>query len=319
MAAFAVLLPGTNLNDACGAAVRACEAIANCPFRHNEKELHLTISCGVAEVLGNEDGALLVTRADKALYAAKEGGRNCVYRHEGEAVARVAGNDDLVDAESKRQGRGGPAECVPGQDNTAGAIPAAAAVQRAPDHPPSVETDVAAGLSSRSTFCQLVRNRMAEWGRGGPTFSVVLIEADQYDQAGEHGGPQAREDAALAAKRFLVATVREMDTVSYYAPGCFALLLPTAGFTDAIQVAERLRQEFAPCSPWSRSEKPRPTLSVGVVQVTDKDDPISLLKRAEAALDAANRRGGNRAHCHDGERCAPVAAMLEAMAVDGKW
>ena len=142
---------------------------------------------------------------------------------------------------------------------------------------------------------------------------MVLIEVDQHNQGGAHGGQQAREAAALAAKRFLAATVREMDTVGHYAPGCFALLLPTAGLADAIRVAERLREEFSQCSPSAQGEQPRPTLSVGVVQVTEKDDSISLLQRAEAALDAANRRGGNRAYYHDGERCAPITAMLETM------
>ena len=104
-----------------------------------------------------------------------------------------------------------------------------------------------------------------------------------------------------------------MDIVGHYAPGCFALLLPTAGLADAIRVAERLREGFAQYSSSAQGEQPRLTLSVGVVQVTEKDDSISLLKRAEAALDAADRRGGNRAYYHDGERCAPITAMLETM------
>ena len=62
-----------------------------------------------------------------------------------------------------------------------------------------------------------------------------------------------------------------------------------------------------------QGKQARRTLSVGVVQVTEKDDSISLLQRAEAALDAADRRGGDRAYYHDGERCAPVTAMLETM------
>ena len=54
-------------------------------------------------------------------------------------------------------------------------------------------------------------------------------------------------------------------------------------------------------------------IGVGVVQVAEKDDSVSLLTRAESALDAANRRGGNRAYFHDGERRAPITAMLETM------
>ena len=42
----------------------------------------------MAQVLAGEDGMQLIARADKALYAAKAGGRNCAYRHDGENVER---------------------------------------------------------------------------------------------------------------------------------------------------------------------------------------------------------------------------------------
>lgn len=310
---FAIVLPGTNLDDASKAAMRACEAIEKCPFRHDEKELRVTVSFGAAEVLGNEDGAMLVARADKALYAAKEGGRNCAYRHDGETVHRIIRNDERVVPKPQGQQHGTPAPCEPEKTEKAGPPPDAIATEPKPDLPRPVELDAVSGLPCRTTFCQQVRNRAAEWKRGGPTFSVVLMEVNQYEQGGENRGQQAREAATLAANRFLAATVREMDVVGHYAPGCFGLLLPTAGLADAIRVAERLREGFSQYSLPVPDELPRLTLSVGVVQITEKDDSISLLKRAEAALDAADRRGGNRAYYHDGERCAPITAMLETM------
>ena len=99
--------------------------------------------------------------------------------------------------------------------------------------------------------------------------------------------------------------IREMDALGHYAPGCFALMLPAAAITEAIRVAERLREGFSQYpSPSDKARCRRLTLSVGVVQVMENDDSISVLKRAETALDAADRRGGNRAYYHDGERWA---------------
>jgi diguanylate cyclase (GGDEF)-like protein len=102
-----------------------------------------------------------------------------------------------------------------------------------------------------------------------------------------------------------------MESVGQYGPGCFALLLPTAELANAVKVAERLRKRFSECSPPSQLEHQMLTLNVGVAQIMEQDDSISLLKRAEVALDAANRRGNNLACYHDGESCAPIPAMLE--------
>ena len=213
---FAIILPGTNLNDASKAALRACEAIEKCPFRHDEKEFGVTVSFGVAEVLSNEDGAMHVTRADKALYAAKEGGRNCVYRHDGKTVERVIGNKERVVAESKGQPPSGPAACEYGKSEKTSLPPDADTLKPKPNLPRAWSCQAVSGLLSRTTFCRQVRKRTDEWKRGGPMFSVVLIRVDQYEQGGEHRGPEARKAAALAATRFLDATIREMDTVGHY-------------------------------------------------------------------------------------------------------
>ena len=42
------------------------------------------LSAGVAMVMDGDDAKTFLTRADSALYAAKAGGRNCVFCHNGE-------------------------------------------------------------------------------------------------------------------------------------------------------------------------------------------------------------------------------------------
>jgi diguanylate cyclase len=279
---FAMILPEMRLDEACQAALRTGEGIEKAHFRHDGKDLQVTVSLGVAEALGDEEGTALVARADQALYAAKKGGRNRTYRHDGETVHQVVADKE------------------PDREETAG--------RQELDPPCPAEADTVAGLPSRSAFCQQVRNRAAEWKRGGPTFSVILIEIQLFNQETGQQDQLARDRAKLAATRFLTATVREMDALGHYSPGCFAMLLPTAGIADALRVAERLREGFCQYNAAAQGDQPKLTVNVGVVQVMQADDTISLLKRAEAALDAARRHGGDRAYCHDGESCTPVAA-----------
>lgn len=75
---FAIMLAEANAENALTVARRIVETIARSPVKlENETELNVTISIGVAEMEGAAVKAEeLLERADKALYAAKAGGRN---------------------------------------------------------------------------------------------------------------------------------------------------------------------------------------------------------------------------------------------------
>ncbi|HMB21078.1 MAG TPA: sensor domain-containing diguanylate cyclase, partial [Spirochaetota bacterium] len=77
---FAVILPETNLKQAGAVAQRLRHAVESHPFSGQGKPLHVTISLGVAEYDVNRDvdSKSLIDRADRAMYKAKEMGRNRV-------------------------------------------------------------------------------------------------------------------------------------------------------------------------------------------------------------------------------------------------
>lgn len=72
---FAVLLPQTDLAAARGIAERICTSLAHTEF---DQVGRVTASFGVAEHQAGESGAVLLGRADDALYRAKRNGRNRV-------------------------------------------------------------------------------------------------------------------------------------------------------------------------------------------------------------------------------------------------
>jgi diguanylate cyclase (GGDEF)-like protein len=76
---FAIVVPGP-LSEAAEAAERIRRAIAETAIRVGDDELFVTVSAGVAEHVPGErlDGSDLVARADRALYAAKDAGRDRV-------------------------------------------------------------------------------------------------------------------------------------------------------------------------------------------------------------------------------------------------
>ena len=77
-------------------------AIAATSIEAEGKKLQVTISCGVAEVLQDERIGKLVRRSDEALYSAKLGGRNRVYKHDGKLCLLVGNPPPPDDANAPR-------------------------------------------------------------------------------------------------------------------------------------------------------------------------------------------------------------------------
>ena len=74
---FALILPESNLSAAITVAESLRESIERCSFQYGDKTVPITISCGLAEFKGKDNLDSIFKRADKALYKAKDSGRNC--------------------------------------------------------------------------------------------------------------------------------------------------------------------------------------------------------------------------------------------------
>ncbi|MCB2225334.1 MAG: diguanylate cyclase [Desulfarculaceae bacterium] len=77
---FAILLPHATMNEALGVAERVRAGVANTPFSPDggEGKVKITVSLGAATLGPEEQEEDLVRRADGALYAAKQAGRDSV-------------------------------------------------------------------------------------------------------------------------------------------------------------------------------------------------------------------------------------------------
>ena len=77
---FVIIMPDTRPADAEHVLNKLRLAVAAIPFHFKEQQIQITISFGVVEALREDSPETIFDRADKALYKAKENGRNRVQR-----------------------------------------------------------------------------------------------------------------------------------------------------------------------------------------------------------------------------------------------
>ncbi|WP_343733127.1 GGDEF domain-containing protein [Duganella sp.] len=85
-AEFAILLPRTSLEDATMVAERIRNAVAALPVKAEKAIINMTASLGVTVIRAEDSSVSLFKRADEALQAAKQGGRNRVVELSHQAV-----------------------------------------------------------------------------------------------------------------------------------------------------------------------------------------------------------------------------------------
>jgi diguanylate cyclase (GGDEF)-like protein len=288
---FAVLFPLSNVAEVQQALRRIRQCVEKTSFLFQDQKMPVTVSVGAAEAGDDTTVAELIQRADAALYQSKEAGRNCVHWHNGKQIIKLEDPVAVVEA------------AAPTPVETPVACPAPQPqVPHASE--PDTTSDEALGLTNRTAFCQFVRGRLAEWKRGGTTVSLILMQIDEAEAFQRKHGVAGRDAAIAVMAKAVLSGVREMDLAARYTPYSIAFVLPQARLADAAVVAERIRKSV--CGQ-GRSDL---TVSMGVVEVSNADDIVTLFRRAELALEAAQTGGGNCLYRHDGKNCLPAEGNL---------
>ena len=283
---FVVILPSTSLKDARQAGERYRQAIEKATFRSDGKELAVTASVGVAQFMPNEQPTIMLRRADQALYASKEAGRNCTHWHDGRTahyattgIGQKVGNkskDKLTDKRAQRVADPLPSSSAPNacQQNTVDSSEVVGSYSEA----------LSSNECDRTAFFCLVRQRLAEWKRGGSSLSVMLVRIDEFDHIVATSGHSSGDLALRTTRLLLTRTLREMDVIGHYQCACYALLLPNTRLPEAMVVGDRIRQAAAKCVLPTKHGASTLNVSIGIAESSEGDDAVRLLQRSEAAL-----------------------------------
>lgn len=129
-----------------------------------------------------------------------------------------------------------------------------------------------------------------------PVF-LIMIDLDYFKVINDSYGHDAGDEVLKEVGELLTSHSREADVCVRYGGEEFALLLRADSLEEVIEVAERIRAEFARNPTHYRNQIIEHTLSSGITPVLDAKERLTvneMMQRADAALYRGKEAGRNR-------------------------
>lgn len=152
-------------------------------------------------------------------------------------------------------------------------------------------TDDTTGLYNRRYLFTRLARELRQARRTGEPLVFVVLEIDNMKQCNDTHGHLAGDDLLLAVGNTLRAGIRQSDVVVRWGGDEFAIILPRTNVTEALVMAERMRNCIAALSvPTSTGGQARSTASVGVAISLHQGSVRELIDRADQAMYLAKRQ-----------------------------
>lgn len=158
------------------------------------------------------------------------------------------------------------------------------------------DTDDLTGLSRRRIFFAALERETARYDRHGRSFSVLMVDVDDFKQYNDTFGHQAGDELLKMISGILKEEGRSEDTVARYGGEEFAILLVETELDRAKAAAERILDKIRRNTPSVTVDGKLRTVSIGISSCDSENPctPHSMVKSADDALYAAKFEGKDR-------------------------
>jgi diguanylate cyclase (GGDEF)-like protein len=155
-------------------------------------------------------------------------------------------------------------------------------------------TDPVTNLGNHRLFHEQLRIEVERARRHQRPLSVLMMDLDHFkiwnDQFGHPAGDLLLKEVAS----HLIRGLRTIDWVARYGGDEFAMILPDTKISDAFDIAERLRKNFAPQSHQNLGLA-QLSLSFGIASFPEHANSAKdLIQAADQALYQAKKQGRNQ-------------------------
>lgn len=153
--------------------------------------------------------------------------------------------------------------------------------------------DALTGIPNRMAFDERINHEFQRWKRYKRQLSLCLIDIDKFKTVNDTYGHKAGDIVLKTVAEKCLSKIRESDFFCRYGGEEFALILPETSLSAAITVAETLRESIEKCSFQYGDQNVPITISCGLAEFKDKDNPGTVFLRSDKALYTAKDNGRN--------------------------
>ncbi|MDF1609556.1 GGDEF domain-containing protein [Hoeflea sp. YIM 152468] len=156
--------------------------------------------------------------------------------------------------------------------------------------------DPLTGLQNRRSSQEDIERIWSDASFAKPAIAFLMLDIDNFKQLNDSLGHAAGDDCIKGVGNKISLALGDGDIVSRYGGEEFLVVLTGTTASDALAVAERIRRsvETFPLKTSEDESASQVTISIGLALWQGDQTPQTLIKRADAALYEAKRRGKNQ-------------------------
>jgi len=174
-------------------------------------------------------------------------------------------------------------------------------LQKAVDrHRRLATVDDLTGLANRRHFLDACHRELSRARRHKLAMSVCTLDVDHLRTVNQRVGHRAGDALIAEVADVIQRQLRNADLLARFAGGAFAILLPHTDADQARTAAERVRDAIGTHTfPGQAAGDVSVSLGIANYPSGNLESIEELVNAAQASLDRAKSRGGNRLEAHD--------------------
>ncbi len=161
--------------------------------------------------------------------------------------------------------------------------------------------DALTKVLNRAAYDMKISQMVNHFNRLKEPACLGVIDIDNFKSINDKYGHDAGDNALISIANIIRSSIRENDVVFRYGGEEFAVIFNKAKIKDAQAVAERFRARIDNVRTHlvndvyaDKEKRVQITVSVGIAEIKEGDNELSLFKRADAALLRAKSNGKNQ-------------------------